>query len=128
MERLRLCWSILVTKTPLIETLVCLTKHSWNQKIFKTVQPYDLLNHSSVANIFQFLLQVIWGMVFYGMVKHLLTWLRKLKKFFIWFNTFLTQWVYTAFSLILSMCAEKPLVWPDTEAVHRILSMTVANI
>ena len=128
MERLCLYWSILVTKTLPIETLVYLTKHSRNQKIFKTVQPYNLLNHSSVRNIFQFLSRVIWRMVFYGMVKHLLTWLRKLKKFFIWFNTFLTQWVYTTFSMILSMCAEKPLVWPDTEAVHRILSMTVANI
>ena len=30
------------------------------------------------------------------------------------FNRWLWQWVYPAFSLIFSICVERPLIWPET--------------
>ena len=57
-----------------------LNKTQIKKKMFKIVQPYDLLNASCAANIFQFLLHAIWGMVFCGKAKHVLAWLKEIKE------------------------------------------------
>ena len=65
------------------------------QKIFKIVQPCDLLNSSCVANIFQFPLQAILRMVFCGKTK-IIFWrgsekLRMKEWSLIWSKAFITH-------------------------------------